>query len=195
MDIEKVRALLCVIEEKSISAAANKMDYTPSGVSRMMTALEEELGFSLLIRKKEGVSVTEECKIMLPYMRAYIKSEEECLQMVSKIRGMEIGRVSIGTAYSEYYRWLSECIKDFHKKYPGICLELSSGYSSELVDKVMDHKLDLAIVSRRDNVEEWILLRRDPMVVWVPAEHRLAALNCRLRNLPRKTTLILIQIM
>ena len=54
MDVEKARALICVVEEKSISAAANKMGYTPSGISRMMTSLEEELGFPLLIRKKEG---------------------------------------------------------------------------------------------------------------------------------------------
>lgn len=52
MDVEKARALICVIEERSISAAANKMGYTPSGISRMMTSLEDELGFPLLIRKK-----------------------------------------------------------------------------------------------------------------------------------------------
>ena len=42
-------------------------------------------------------------------------------------------------------------------------MELSSGYSSDLVDKVLNHKLDMAIVSRRDEVDEWILLCKDPM--------------------------------
>lgn len=177
MDVEKARALICVVEEKSISAAANKMGYTPSGISRMMTSLEEELGFPLLIRKKEGASMTADCQTMLPVIREYIRSDEECLQMASKIRGMEVGNVTIGTAYSEYYRWLSECIKDFHEKYPGIHMELSSGYSSDLVDKVLNHKLDMAIVSRRDEVDEWILLCKDPMMVWVPANHRLAGLK------------------
>jgi DNA-binding transcriptional LysR family regulator len=177
LDVEKARALICVIEERSISAAANKMGYTPSGISRMMTSLEDELGFPLLIRKKEGASMTADCRKMLPVIRDYIRSDEECLQMAAKIRGMEVGNVTIGTAYSEYYRWLSECIKDFHEKYPGIRMELSSGYSSDLVNKVLNHKLDMAIVSHRDEVDEWILLCRDPMMVWVPEKHRLAGLK------------------
>ena len=177
MDVEKARALICVIEEKSISAAANKMGYTPSGISRMMVSLENELGFPLLIRKKEGAVITADCRKMLPAIRDYIRSDEECLQMAAKIRGMEVGTVTIGTAYSEYYRWLSECIRDFHEKYPGIRMELSSGYSSDLVDKVLNHKLDMAIVSHRDDVEEWILLCKDPIMVWVPANHRFAGLD------------------
>lgn len=45
MDTEKYRALLAVLEAGSLSAAAEKLDYTPSGLSRMMAALEQELGF------------------------------------------------------------------------------------------------------------------------------------------------------
>ncbi|MDO5350812.1 MAG: LysR family transcriptional regulator [Lachnospiraceae bacterium] len=177
MDVEKARALICVIEEKSISAAADKMGYTPSGISRMMAALEDDLGFQLLIRRKEGISVTAECRQMLPVIRDYIRSDEECIQMAARIRGMEVGTVTIGSAYSEYYRWLAECVKSFHEKYPGIRMELSSGYSSDLIQKVLNHKLDIAIVSRRDEVDEWLPLRKDPMVAWVPVNHRLAGLK------------------
>ena len=48
MDTEKCRALLAVLEARSLSAAAEKLDYTPSGLSRMRAALEQELGFPLL---------------------------------------------------------------------------------------------------------------------------------------------------
>lgn len=174
MDVEKARALLCAIEEKSISAAAEKMGYTPSGISRMMASLEDEVGFQLLLRRKEGVSATAECRQMLPVIRELIRSDEECLQMAARIRGMEVGTVTIGSAYSEYYRWLAASIKKFHQKYPGIRIELSSGYSSELVEKVQNHRLDIAVVSHRDEIDEWIPLCRDPMVAWIPADHPLA---------------------
>ncbi len=55
MDTEKCRALLAVLEAGSLSAAAEKLDYTPSGLSRMMAALEQELGFPLLSRSHNGV--------------------------------------------------------------------------------------------------------------------------------------------
>lgn len=54
MDTEKCRALLAVLEAGSLSAAAEKLDYTPSGLSRMMAALEQELGFPLLSRSHSG---------------------------------------------------------------------------------------------------------------------------------------------
>lgn len=177
MDVEKARALICVIEEKSISAAAEKLGYTPSGISRMMASLENDLGFALLIRRKEGVLITPECEEMLPVIRRLLRADEECIQMSAKIRGMEVGTVMIGTAYSEYYRWLAACVRDFHRKYPGIRLELSSGYSTDLVSQVNNHELDLCIVTKRENVEGWIPICEDYLVAWLPISHPLSEGN------------------
>ena len=66
MDTEKCRALLAVLEARSLSAAAEKLDYTPSGLSRMMAALEQELGFPLLSRSHSGVQPTRACRTLLP---------------------------------------------------------------------------------------------------------------------------------
>ena len=45
MELERYRALLCAIEKGSLSAAGEAMGYTPSGISRMMAALEEGTAF------------------------------------------------------------------------------------------------------------------------------------------------------
>ncbi|WP_417081700.1 LysR family transcriptional regulator, partial [Mobilibacterium timonense] len=50
MDTRKVRALIAVVESGNMTAAAEELGYTPSGMSRMMDTLEKELGISLLIR-------------------------------------------------------------------------------------------------------------------------------------------------
>ena len=47
MDIRKYEVLLKVIDKGSFAAAANELGYTPSGVSQMMNALEEECGVNL----------------------------------------------------------------------------------------------------------------------------------------------------
>ena len=60
MDTDKCAALLCVLESGSITAAAEKLGYTVSGISRMMAALEAESGFPLLLRSKNGVVPTED---------------------------------------------------------------------------------------------------------------------------------------
>ena len=48
MDTEKCRVLLTVLHERSLSAAAEALGYTPSGISRLVDSLERETGFPLL---------------------------------------------------------------------------------------------------------------------------------------------------
>ena len=40
MDTEKCAALLCALEEGTLARAADRLGYTPSGISRMIAALE-----------------------------------------------------------------------------------------------------------------------------------------------------------
>ncbi|MDE6748074.1 MAG: LysR family transcriptional regulator [Lachnospiraceae bacterium] len=174
MDLEKMKTLLCVLEQGSLSAAAEVMGYTPSGISRMMASLEEELGFALLIRTREGICPTKECEQMLHVIRNFVRSGNDCLLMAGKINGMEVGHVIIGTAYSAFYRKLADLIKSFHEKYPGIKVEIISGYSTELLEKLKSHQLDLCIISKRDEVSGWIPICNDPMMAWVPKDHPLA---------------------
>lgn len=174
MDLEKMKALLCVLDRGSLSAAAEAMGYTPSGISRMMASLEEELGFALLIRTREGICPTQECEQMLPVIRNFVRSGQDCLLMAGKIKGMEVGHVTIGTAYSTFYRKLADLIKAFYEKYPGIKVEIISGYSTELLEKLKSHQLDLCIISKRGEVPGWIPICKDPMMAWVSKDHPLA---------------------
>ena len=66
MDTEKYKALVCAIDMGSLTAAADRLGYTPSGISRSVAAVEEQFGFPLLIRAKSGVTPTEDCNQVLP---------------------------------------------------------------------------------------------------------------------------------
>ena len=53
MDTSRYQAFLSAAETGSIKNAAEELGYTPSGVSQLIKALEEELGFTLLYRSKK----------------------------------------------------------------------------------------------------------------------------------------------
>lgn len=175
MEVDRCRVLLCVIETGSLSAAAEKLGYTPSGVSRMMAALEDEMGFPLLQRQRDGVRPTADCQRMLPVIRELVFQGEACRQLAAQIRGLETGTVIAGTAYSIYYRWLARLSSDFHRRYPGIQVQLRNGYSAELLALLDQRQIDLCIVSRREGNWRWRFLREDDLMAWVPAAHPLAA--------------------
>ena len=174
MELERCRTLLCVLELESISAAAEKLGYTPSGISRMMASLEKEMGFPLLYRGRDGVKATPECRMLLPSIREFIYGGENCLQLSAKIRGLDTGRVVIGTAYSAYYVWISRVIANFRKQYPGITVEIKNGFSTQLAKKLEEREADLCLISRREGDFDWIPLCEDEIVAVVPHNHLLA---------------------
>lgn len=118
MDTEKCRALLAVLEAGSLSAAAEKLDYTPSGLSRMMAALEQELGFPLLSRSHNGVQPTRACRTLLPTLRELTHWSALLDAQAAEIRGVETGTIAVGCVYGAYYGWLSRCIARFCEVLP-----------------------------------------------------------------------------
>lgn len=173
MDTEKCRTLLRVIELGSISAAAEDLGYTPSGISKMMASLESELGFNLLFRSREGVRPTKECEHMMPILRRL--SDDYCLakETADALNGIETGEIYVGTPYPAYFRTLSRLITDFCERYPGIHVGIIEGMSSELAEKVEDREADFCIISKREGDFDWISLTDDPFVAIVSSNHPL----------------------
>ena len=171
MDTEKCAALLCVLESGSITAAADKLGYTVSGVSRMMAALEKESGFPLLIRSKTGVIPTEDCRKILPTIRELARLGTLYSDRSAAVRGLDTGVLRVGSVYSAYYDWLAQMIARFSAQHPGIEIRFLQGSSSEFYALLAEHEVDFCIVSRRDGDYEFHLLKTDPLLAWVPESH------------------------
>ena len=60
MDSSRCRAFVAAANEGSFSRAAEKMNYTTSAVSQLITALEADLGLTLFHRSRKGVALTAE---------------------------------------------------------------------------------------------------------------------------------------
>ena len=174
MDTEKCRALLCVLETGSLTAAAEALGYTPSGVSRMMAALEEEVGFTLLDRGRGGVEPTAACTRLLPVVREMADAGQRIRETAASICGVEIGSVCVGSAYGAYYAPLAETVAAFSAAHPGIDVRLLQGSSSVLCAALERREVDFCIVSRREGDFDFLPLLRDPMMVWLPESHTLA---------------------
>lgn len=174
MDTEKCRALFEILKCGSFSAAAERMGYTPSGLSRMMASMEEDAGFPLLRRSRYGVKATSECEKMLSVYKEFVNVDEKYKQLAAEIKGFETGTVVVGTAYSIYYKWLSGVIRDFKKEYPNIEVKIIYGKSTELYKKMAEHELDFAVVSRREGNVLWRHLFMDPLVAIVSRDSSFA---------------------
>ena len=150
MDTDKCHMLLCSLETGSLNAAAEKLGKTPSGVGRAIESLEKQTGFPLIKRTRKGVTLTHEGEALLPIIKQYAFLDETYVQKADELRGLQTGRVSVGTAYTNFYPWLSQIISKFHDMYPNISVDIVEGTSSELASKVEDHALDFGLTAARE---------------------------------------------
>ena len=68
----KYAAFIAAAEEGNMTAAAQKLGYTQSGVSHLVHTLEQELGVQLLIRSKAGVELSPEGNALIGHIRRLI---------------------------------------------------------------------------------------------------------------------------
>ena len=87
MEAVKCEAFLAAAELGSLTATAELLGYTQSGVTRMIGTLEEELGFPLFLRSKKGVQLTENGKLMLPLLREVVRAHHNAEQLSAEIGG------------------------------------------------------------------------------------------------------------
>ena len=104
MDTEKCKVLLRAVDTGSFTKAAEELGYTPSGVTHMMNALEEELGVTLLYRTRSGVSLTTAGKDLEGPLREFVLSADSLEQSIAEVRGLSVGQVrfSTGASFARY---------------------------------------------------------------------------------------------
>ncbi len=174
MDTEKAEVLLRVLEAGSLSAAAERLGYTPSGVSRIVAALEAETGFPLLRREHRGVRPTAECEQLLPHLHRLAAAQRQYDQEAAAILGLERGQLTVGSSYGSYVARLARAAAAFSREHPGIRVEIMTGSSTELGRALQEGRADLCVISRREGAFDWVPLQRDPLAAVVPADHPLA---------------------
>lgn len=174
MSLIKFEILRTVIESGTLSKAAETLKLTQSAVSHAIASLENEFGFTLLIRNRAGVILTENGSKMLVYMEDMLKLNEQMMQEAAKINGIETGVVRIGTIPSVSIQWIPLIIKRFREAFPLIDLKLYEGNYDEIAQWIMDGKIDFGFLSLPASKSfETIPIKNDPLHCIVPDSHPL----------------------
>ena len=175
MESSRCKAFLAAAECGSLTRAAEKLNYTASGVSQLISAMESEFGFLLLKRTTRGVVLTAEGEKMLPAVRAFLSQENRMHELAANINGLDIGLINIASYSSIATHWLPKVIADFKKKYPNININLMEGVRQEVLKWIEEGRADIGLLSGGDDIDyDWIPLADDPMIAVLPKDHPLA---------------------
>lgn len=87
-DMRRLALLLEVVEQGSITAAADLMMYSPSAVSQQLRKLEQEVGQPLLNRRSRGVVPTEAGQVLAGHARQIIRQMRAAQSDLDQIAGL-----------------------------------------------------------------------------------------------------------
>lgn len=177
MNIQKYMAFVKAVEYGSFTKAAEALNYTQSGISRMINDLELEWGVSLLGRGRSGVSLTSDGLKLLPQIKRICNEHEILMMQIEDLHDIESGMIRIGTFSSVATHWLPHIIKIFQKNYPKIDFELLLGDYTEIESWILEGRVDFGFLRLPTKTEfETIFLEQDRLLVVIPQDHPLV--NC-----------------
>ena len=172
---DRYEIFLKVCETGSFSKAAEALNYTQSGISQMMAGFEEELGVQLFARAKKGVTLTDNGRMLMPYIQEMTNQKDKLRQAAFNINHKIEGKLRIGSFSSVTAMWMPEVIHYFNRNYPQVEVQIFDGNYDEIRDWIIHGQVDCGFLSSivADNLKFYPLCE-DPLCAVMQKNHPLA---------------------
>jgi DNA-binding transcriptional LysR family regulator len=145
IDLESLDIFRAVVQEGGIVRAANKLNRVQSNVTTRIKQLEERLGLSLFRRQGRALVLSPEGELLMSYAQRLFRLADEA---ESELRtGKPMGVFRVGSLESTAGSRLAPILSRFHRLYPGVVVELVTGTTGALVQRVSNFEIEAAFVS------------------------------------------------
>jgi LysR family hca operon transcriptional activator len=177
MELRHLRYFVAVAETGSFSHAAERRLHTSQpSLSRQIAELEMEVGVKLLERRARGVTLTAAGRVFLDHARLallQVDTAAEAARMADR-PGKPV--FVVGFLIGQEVGWLPETLRILREEAPELEVMILSQSSPELASALMRGKVDVAFLRREKTTTglAFRLLAPEPLVVLLPAGHRLA---------------------
>lgn len=172
MNVSKFKALLTAVDMGSFSAAAQKLGYTQSGLTHMMNALEDELGFSILQRGYYGIKLTPGGERIIPKIRQLVACEDELINEIKLVKSYGDNIIRIGAFSSMAGEWLPAIVEKFNSEFPSVTVNIQTGTVTELYGGLEEGRFDICFGSKNPKYDfKWTPLASDRFYAVLPKDY------------------------
>jgi LysR family transcriptional regulator, hca operon transcriptional activator len=178
MDLRHLRYFIAIAEEGSLTVAAEKRLHTAQpSLSRQMRDLETELGCELMIRGARGVELTPAGRVFLDHARVVLAQVEAATAATRRAASPAKTCFVLGFLTGHEFEWLPAVMAIMRDELPNTEVTIHSLSSPDLADGLMRGKIDLAFLRHERHASGIVFTRLidEPLIVLMPADHRLSA--------------------
>ena len=145
MNFADLQIFKTVVEEGGIVKAAQKLHRVPSNITTRIKHLESAVGIPLFHRNRQRLHLSPSGELLLGYAARLIDLSEEARHVVSG--NAPQGLLKLGSLESTTASRLPAVLAEFHRRYPDVRLELTTGTNDALVNAVTERRLDAAFIA------------------------------------------------
>jgi DNA-binding transcriptional LysR family regulator len=176
MELRHLRYFVAIAEERSFTAAAERLWVAQPGLSTQIRRLEAELGVRLFERHTRGVDLTEAGTLFLERARAVLAAADAASSTGSDLRGGVAGTLRVGLATPGGWSGTAALLERFARERDGVELTVLEGYGGTLWRDLREGRLDAVIAPSSFGSPDLrtLELGTEPWVVLVADGHRLA---------------------
>ena len=146
VSIKQLKAFVAVVEEKSFSLAAERLNATQSGMSMLVQNLEISIGKQLINRSPGKMVLTDSGLTFYDYSIDILKLMEKALIEVKSNTKELTGSFNCGLMPTFTRSALPNTLTEFLTDNPKVDIKITEAYSGVLEEMVRSNKLEFAIV-------------------------------------------------
>ena len=145
IDLDSLDIFRTVVQEGGVLRAASKLNRVQSNVTTRIKQLEQRLGRSLFRKQGRGLVLSPEGELLLSYAQRLFRLADEAENELKSGRAMGVFR--IGSLESTAGSRLAPILSRFHRQHPGVVVELATGTTGALLQRVANFEIEAAFVS------------------------------------------------
>lgn len=176
MNLQELRYLVAVAEQRHFGRAAEKCHVSQPTLSSQIRKLEDELGVTLLERTNKRVDLTPVGGQILSHARAALAEAQQVEAAARAARDPLVGSLKLGAIPTLAPYLMPLILKPLKQAYPGLMIELWEDQTRALIDGLRERRLDAALLATAPEAPEIteIALFDEPLLAVLPPRHRLA---------------------
>jgi DNA-binding transcriptional LysR family regulator len=179
MELDQLEAFVTIVRSGGFTRASAALHLSQPAISRRLGLLERELGAPLFERLRRGVVLTDAGRVLLPHAEATLACVRDGIDAVGALRGTSQGTVTLAIVGTLASTTLTERLRRFREKHPGVDLRLQTALSAEVSALVLRGDAAVGLRYRTDPHRDLVssTVYQEPIVPVCSSSHHLAQLR------------------
>jgi DNA-binding transcriptional LysR family regulator len=193
MTLKQYEAVFYAVNTKTLTKAGEKLKTSQTAVSHLIADLEKELGFKIINRGKNGVTLTTEGGRLFPFIQEVVFANERAVNYAKKLKSENEVTINVGTFSSVAVNWLPAIIKEFNTFHPEVHFNIIDGGYGDILKALYSGVADVGFISTtEDFAPDTYPLVTDRILAVLPVGHKFAnAENFNVKNFENETIISL----